>query len=83
MVSTSYAGCNDYPSKGVDWQRCYNSGEDFSNQDLSDANLRETRFIRSNLFGTNLYKASGFKAKFVNSNLKKTIFDESTFQEFV
>jgi len=74
-AATARAACTDPPASEVNWQRCILDGLELKGVDLSGARLRDGSFFRSDLSGSDLSGVNGFRAKFVNTELRETRFD--------
>lgn len=75
------ADCNQPAAPGVDWQRCYMDGRDFSQHDLSGARLRETSFQRARLVGTILAKVDGYRVRFISAVMTGARLDDGVFSD--
>lgn len=75
------ADCTQPAAPGVDWQRCYMDGRDFSRHDLSGARLRETSFQRARLVETVLSKVDGYRVRFVSAVLTGARLDDGLFSD--
>lgn len=75
------ADCNQPAEPGVDWQRCYVDGRDFTGHNLSGARLRETSFQRATLSQAVLGGVDGYRARFVSAVMKAATLDQGSFAE--
>lgn len=75
------ADCTHPAAPGVDWQRCYMDGRDFSRHDLTGARLRETSFQRSRLAGAILVNVDAWRVRFISANLTGAKLDGGQFSD--
>ncbi|CAA7616723.1 pentapeptide repeat-containing protein [Magnetospirillum sp. SS-4] len=75
------ADCTVAAAPGVDWQRCYMDGRDFTGHDLGRSRIRETSFQRSNLSGVDLSRVDGYRARFISAAMKGARLDDGLFSE--
>ena len=75
------ADCTQPAGPGVDWQRCYMDGRDFTGHDLTGARIRETSFQRSQLKGAVLVKVDGYRVRFISAFLVGARLDDGQFAD--